>query len=631
MKSSVSASLRVKWLFLSVALFLSVLGVRPALEFMGVIGFFERPQVSMPLNGAPAASTITANAHTSLALRFNVTALTQTTPLLQTAPGATGIRVALTPHNGLMQLTLQANDLIITVPIWLQLQAWHDLRLDAWNGHLLTISLDGMSMTWVDPSILYVYSRLQVGSELDSPGVPTFQGKIATTTVTSIMFDPAHHKRVQQIFTISLIVSFGLILIALMNLQSAGMTKAAKVTLLASIVLVGGLVSVAFHAIAQTYYGVSYPLNSFLMNHFIFRDFIDIYNSASDLNPYRWIDSGRLYFPFAYLLVFPFTQLPLAAAIALALAISVGGLLWLNTRFLSSKSAAGGDFLPVFILTAMSYPLLFCLQRANFDGVIFLFVAIALLLYQRQRFMGSAFWLALATAMKGYPGIFCLLFLIDRRYREALWFGLVAFLLTLASLLCFDNSLLFNVGHWLGNLAYFNDYFQASDDAMRFSTSIFGVVKTSFYLLHDIAWHQHAAFEAKTFMRGYGVFAGIGLLVMLAYVYCIETIFWRKLTILVCAILLLPPISYDYRLLFLYLPLYYFVNDGCAFKREQDLKYGCLLALLLIPKNYYLIYGDVSLSSLLNVVLLVLLATSIMVSGVWAKITTARLSGVRSP
>jgi hypothetical protein len=65
-----------------------------------------------------------------------------------------------------------------------------------------------------------------------------------------------------------------------------------------------------------------------------------------------------------------------------------------------------------------SYPLFFLLERANIEGVVWMASSLGLLFFACRRFTWSAIFLALATAMKLFPGPLLLLLLAKRRYRD---------------------------------------------------------------------------------------------------------------------------------------------------------------------------------------------------------------------
>jgi hypothetical protein len=65
-----------------------------------------------------------------------------------------------------------------------------------------------------------------------------------------------------------------------------------------------------------------------------------------------------------------------------------------------------------------------------------------------------------------------------------------------------------------------------------------------------------------------------------------QKLFWKKLALLVFVMNVITPTSGDYRLLNLFIPLAFFINESKSSK--FDLAYLLLFGLLLIPKNYFI-------------------------------------------
>jgi hypothetical protein len=95
------------------------------------------------------------------------------------------------------------------------------------------------------------------------------------------------------------------------------------------------------------------------------------------------------------------------------------------------------------------------------------------------------------------------------------------------------------------------------------------------------------------------------------YVIFVEKERWKKVALLVGAMLLFPHISFDYKLMLVFIPMFLFLNSdeksGC------NLLYVLVFGLLLIPKAYYFFPNIISNSRLLSIsVLLNPLILSVM-------------------
>ncbi|EKD54162.1 MAG: hypothetical protein ACD_60C00119G0008 [uncultured bacterium] len=403
-----------------------------------------------------------------------------------------------------------------------------------------------------------------------------------------------------------------------------GVSRNAKIELVSMIVLLGFFIAVVFHYILGFYYQVSYPLNTFLINPkpaISFSDFPPPYFSADALAPYHVTynnNRASVYFPFTYLIYYLLTKIGGFIALFVFLWSYLCVLFILNKNYfytalprddLTHKIAAIKN---VFILTFLTYPVLFCFERANAEVFIFIFLALALYFYHAHAFKKSVIFFALAIAMKGFPAVFLVLFLADKRYKEAFLLIFLVLLFTFSSLALFrGDSIFIQISHLATNLLWFKHHFILSNLSEMYNTSFYGAFNIVNHLIKNIPWEKQPWSINQLYVyMGIAVFL---FLIMSAYVIGIEKTFWKKIAILTACMLLLPPISYDYRLLNIYLPLYCFVNSDT---KKSDWFYAVIFGALLIPKNYYLIYGQVSISNLLNTGLLLSLVIGIFYQGI---------------
>jgi hypothetical protein len=153
------------------------------------------------------------------------------------------------------------------------------------------------------------------------------------------------------------------------------------------------------------------------------------------------------------------------------------------------------------------------------------------------------------------------------------------------------------------------------------------MVQRGVTLLTFIKW-----FSIETgFIRGMGdtlflsrYLAASALIGVVAVVYAVfvEQDLWKRVAVLVLVMLLLPPLSADYKLLLLYVPLYLFVESDKP--SRLDPAYLAVFGLLLVPKSYYYLSSvfsesgaahDISIAVPLNVLLLIALSLLIGIPG----------------
>ena len=127
-----------------------------------------------------------------------------------------------------------------------------------------------------------------------------------------------------------------------------------------------------------------------------------------------------------------------------------------------------------------------------------------------------------------------------------------------------------------------------------------------------------------SFLSSYVIFAGLIFIPLAAYVVFIEKIMWKRVALLVFSMLLLPQLSGDYKLIHIYLPMFLFILSIDS--SRLDILYLGMFGLLMIPKDHaYLpnVYSealnpDISISVMINILLILLMATLIVYEGLKA-------------
>lgn len=368
-----------------------------------------------------------------------------------------------------------------------------------------------------------------------------------------------------------------------------------RAELISTIVIIGFFVSVAFHYAMHFYYQRPYPYSTFLSWPFDHQsDFTHVYAAVRGRDPYHFHDGivGN-YFPFTYFVAFFFGHLP--HGLVLFLALFLAGL----AAYFYRQSGLGQDpqisrparVRLLFSLTVMSYPVLFELDRANFEALMFLLIAACGYLIGQRRFGLSTLPLALAIAMKGYPAIFLGLYWPVKRYREA---AIAAALSVVVCVICFSilrGGLVGSIHGFDHGLRTFQDYYViqgAGGSGVRMNSSLFAPLGL---------WNHDPAFIKKALVY-YDGFALLGVAGIAWLISAKKTAGrlagWKLEYLLSAAALLLPFISYDYKLLVLFIPLASFLNSA---KRERaDAFYCASFGAMLIPKDYLFINNGIGVS-----------------------------------
>lgn len=396
------------------------------------------------------------------------------------------------------------------------------------------------------------------------------------------------------------------------------MEKRDRVRLLASIILAGFLAAVIFHGTLGLLFNADYPRNTFLFRpDDRFNDFYNPLRGSFDLDPYNPDRIGYIggYLPFGYFMTYLFSvvQPP-----ELSLSLFLGGFLLFLGAYVASSLAGSHVPLPpkprlsmlgyAACIAFLTYPTFFIVDRANFDVVVFIFVALFALLYQRGHVVLAVVVLTPAIAMKGYPAILLTLPLLDRRFKELVLACLLAGLLTFGALALFQDGLLIELQKMLVSFQRASGIGFGSGALIRFNSSLYTAL---LFLLGKI--EPNVAISPKfniVYLAGAATTWGVCTLAMWKW----KAPFWSRLVVVIGQMILLPQSSGDYRLVMLYPPLLAFLNSSAPVRMDRLIT--TLFGLLMIPKAYAILESDVNIGLLLNPLLVgcLILATLAAVS-----------------
>ncbi len=402
------------------------------------------------------------------------------------------------------------------------------------------------------------------------------------------------------------------------------MSKVAKIKGLAIVIFIGFMISCLWAWFCGNILHLGYPFNTFLAPlSCAFSDFTDLMPLISDLNIYNRPNDWLNYFPFAYLILYPFSLIkPHGLGYLLLVLIFCIFYLRLNTKFLYCEELSKfKNFVNIFIISCLSYPFLFILNRGNTDMLIFLifaaFISFLKKAYENddeigvknKNFLASSILLTILCAIKPYFIVFLLLFLKQKRIKEILICCLGAVLLNFMAFAVFKGGIIEQLEIFLQNLnaVKFNYVESNTHYGMGFSSSILGALKGLLYFILN-------AVDLKTIAIIYNFLIAI-LSIVIIYATIKEKIFWKQITLLSLYAYSAPFMVYDYKLLFFLFPIWLFINE--KENTRLDKVYTILFGLLLISKSYCIWnlsdgFNFISLNMFLNPFLMMIFIACIM-------------------
>jgi hypothetical protein len=363
-----------------------------------------------------------------------------------------------------------------------------------------------------------------------------------------------------------------------------------KIKLCSLIISVGFFSSVAFHYFQGMYYGQGFPLNTFIPNWF-FGDFLLVFDQWSKFK-FMGVGFGLSYFPGTYLFMDLMTKLFSDHVAVLALITSFTIFIFAYTYNNVKTDNKIGSIQNAFIISLMSYPFLFAFQTANLEIVTFISVCLFFIFYKKHRTF-SLLALAYAISMKVFPGIFIILLLLEKRYKDILLTSIFTLFFTLLPLLIFDGGFNKGIGNYIihlkGSQQMYANLMIMTEAGNHYGNSILNGLRTLFPNLIP---------SMTTILLPYEIFAFVVFLIVVGYLIFFEKTFWRKVACLVMMMNLLPFTSTDYKLLYIFLPLFFLINH--LKRAKYDAIFIILFSLLLISKDYF--YFNNNPLSTLNVV-----------------------------
>lgn len=377
------------------------------------------------------------------------------------------------------------------------------------------------------------------------------------------------------------------------------------------VVMLGFFGGVVTAYIAGIYSARGYPYDTFLFNpadHFstapsvigvhAFGDLWAPLVQSSSGSPYL---PGKLgfpsnYLPFTHLILRPLADLPYRLVLA---AWEIGTVVGMAALWLWSSKGLRAIDRTWLTLTGslLAYPVLFQLDRANVEILVFGCTAGAVVLTYSQRAKPlQAVLLSSAIALKGFPILLLLVPIVRREWRAVIAVLSSSLLESIVALLTFRGGLIENL-HLLRHAL------------STFSTSV--AAPANIQHSSDVAsWLALIAH----FDPGLSMLANHAVIISLALgilVVIFIILGWLRnrmepvgtVTALCCAMVVLVPGSYDYRLLYVTIPLALLLRSG-RIVGVSGWSVVLLLALLLVPKGWPVFFADVELGVLVNPLLL---------------------------
>lgn len=385
------------------------------------------------------------------------------------------------------------------------------------------------------------------------------------------------------------------------------MSKSEKLSLLILIIVVGFSISVLYHYVQGVYLGETYPKNTFLFRPWDrFNDFYNPLRNSGDLDPYRpdkaVFGAGN---PFFHLVAYLFSLIrPRELSWLLFLCTFFVAFILIAKHYLYGlkSKTTHHQLLAIFVLAFLTYPVIFAVDRSNFDLIICISIFLFALAYERQRFKTSTFFLAAAIAMKPVACVYAVIYTINRKFREALLLAFSVIFVNVVGLCLFKDGLLVEARKFIESQTGQGDA-QTSSALSMFRADIYNAMVTAVKSISGLLGAETDLRGNSGFLVSYTVVAVVVFALFAFYLWRRPQPLWKVIGVLTILLILLPFNSGDYRLTYLLVPLlmYLAINE----ETRNDMLIVIMWGLLLVPKNYYTISGEQNIGMLINPLILV--------------------------
>ncbi len=376
-----------------------------------------------------------------------------------------------------------------------------------------------------------------------------------------------------------------------------------KIQIVSSIVIIGFVLAVFYNYFMGSYLEYGYPLNTFLVNpEDKFADFLKPLNCGKTLSPYlrRGVENtcmpiSVVYYPFGELFFYPFSKIPGKSLWIFLGIFLIGWFVFIVKNFAQNEKSA--NLRDLFIISLISYPFLFTLDRANLESYVFLLVAGFCYFYNSaNKYISllACISLSLAIAIKPFPAFFLLLLVKEKKWKNILFIIASSIIVNIASALYLKDGIWANFLGVINSQKEFISDYVVGNMGWYYGHSILGLLKCIFsailYFCASIGLLKKADIIMivhnwpRELFTVSSIISVIIILFVTWYILFKEKEFWKIVALIVFIMLLTPLASADYRLLYIFLPMAFFVNS--LQKTKYDSFYTVLFGLLLVPKSY---------------------------------------------
>lgn len=393
------------------------------------------------------------------------------------------------------------------------------------------------------------------------------------------------------------------------------MTRDAKIATLTAVIATGFVVACMYYYYRSFYQHLPFPANTFLTPGWL-SDLIVSWVSWRKCEFSCTGMDGSPYFPATFLFVNILSWIPDPGLAGKTLVTLYAAFIASYTYLSVKTNLLAASIRDTVICTFMSYPVLLEIVTANVEGILFAFLVVFVYAYKRGNYPLSILALAVCISMKGFPAVFALVYVADKRYRDLFALTQWVIVLTVIPLLVFHGGFQSGIAGYLARI-YDNVGLYSKLQIIR---TVGGAAPWSHSLLNVPRMLMGPQFPPmQQVLVPYMLFALASFAAVTFYVIFVERTFWKRIAILTAAMCVLPYTSSDYKLMDFFIPIYLFINHRANESHKRfDALVIILFALLMVPKTWIIFWDNPwwNINVVLNPIIIVLVVAAIVVQTV---------------
>jgi hypothetical protein len=383
--------------------------------------------------------------------------------------------------------------------------------------------------------------------------------------------------------------------------------NSSPIAIVSKILIFALLISVIKYFLINYFFNPGYPNSTFLFNpDDRFGDFVNMIEACKYLDPYSLLNKlPSVYFPVSNLffyLVFALCKMDINISIIFFISLF---LILLFVMLSKNINASKEQTIFFFIAILLSYPILFSIDRLNLELYLFIFTFLFIYFYNKKQYIIAVTFLSLPICMKLYPIVFLLILLKKKAYKPIIFTFILCVFITIVSLSLFKGGILINLNKLLFNLNDFNNDYEGLS-GIQHNLSIYGLIKIGMLSMYKYFFNYESNIindiVNSNLKIPYLCFVFIYFISLSAYILFIEKTFWKNIFLIISMFILLPHVSFDYKLLYIIIPLILFLQNTHLENRSTI--FSILLSLLMIPNSYFYFISDVSIGVIINPILI---------------------------